>query len=400
MSLQKLWSKNFLISIIANFFTALVFYLLMTTLAMYSSHTFGVSPSIAGFTASIYVIGALFGRIFTGKYMELIGRRGVVYGSGICFFLATLTYVIPLNLYLLLLIRLVHGVTFGILNTALSTVVVSHIPAEHRGEGIGFFSLSATLATAIGPFIGMFIIQRYPFTYIFWACTLFASCTALLLFFVRIDNLALTPTQVLKIKTQFHFTDFFERRALPISAFVIVAAMCNASVTAFVTSYATELNIGSLSSLFFLVFAVFILLSRPFTGRLLDRRGENIVLIPAILCLAVALLLLSLAHSPATFLLAAVFLALGYGNISSNGQTIAIQSIPEHRVATATSTYCGSIDTGIGLGPVLMGLIVPRFGYDGMYLTGSFIALLSLVIYYTLHGRNAARRAKERKGSV
>ena len=51
------------------------------------------------------------------------------------------------------------------------TIVASIIPSERRGEGIGYYALSVTLAAAIGPFLGMFINQHADFNMNFILCT-------------------------------------------------------------------------------------------------------------------------------------------------------------------------------------------------------------------------------------
>lgn len=75
MQQTKLWTKDFVLFLCANFFIALTFYLLMTTLAVYAIDEFDASQSEAGLAASIYVIGALVARLFAGKYVEVFGRK-------------------------------------------------------------------------------------------------------------------------------------------------------------------------------------------------------------------------------------------------------------------------------------------------------------------------------------
>lgn len=60
------------------------------------------------------------------------------------------------TLLVLDLVRLMHGIAYhGLSSTATGTIVANIIPASRRGEGIGYYMLSSTLATAIGPFLGL-----------------------------------------------------------------------------------------------------------------------------------------------------------------------------------------------------------------------------------------------------
>ncbi|MCL1865262.1 MAG: MFS transporter [Spirochaetes bacterium] len=360
----------------------------MTILALYSIKTYNASASMAGFTASLFIIGALFSRIFTGRYIELIGRREVAYVGCILFFLISFGYFIHGGIGVLLAVRVFHGISFGIFSTAIWTIVLSYIPKERQGEGIGYFSLSVTLGTALGPFIGIFITQHYNYNVLFGICSVFALCSLILMFFIKITDIELSDEQLMNMKKGLRFKDFFEVRALSISALFIIFGICYSSVVAFISSYSEYMGTVGIASIFFLVYSVFILLSRPVSGKLLDKKGDNIVMYPTIIFFSAALLLLGVASSKIIFLLSAVFLALGFGNLMSCGQTIAIKSAPPHRVGMAISTFFVCTDSGIGIGPVIMGLIVPWKGYSGMYATGGGIILLSVILYYFLHGKH------------
>ena len=62
-------------------------------------------------------------------------------------------YILGLIVLLYLLLnRLLHGFAFGIAGTATGTIIAQVIPMSRKGEGIGYFALSMTLATAIGAF--------------------------------------------------------------------------------------------------------------------------------------------------------------------------------------------------------------------------------------------------------
>ncbi len=141
------------------------------------------------------------------------------------------------------------------------------------------------------------------------------------------------------------------------------------------------------ASFFFLVYAIFILISRPFTGRLLDRKGDNIVIYPALLLFVIGLVMLNQAYQGWTLLLAGALIGLGFGTLSSCCQAIAINQSPQHRVGLATSTFFIFMDSGVGIGPFLLGFIIPIVGFRGLYLTLAVVVFASIFLYYVLHGR-------------
>ena len=71
---------------------------------------------------------------------------------------------------------------------------------SRNGEGIGYFALSMTLATAIGPFIGIFILQRFSFNIIFIFCLICVAISLFLSFFLKVQEITLTQEQTAEMK--------------------------------------------------------------------------------------------------------------------------------------------------------------------------------------------------------
>src|SRR5699024_4587758 len=188
--------------------------------------------------------------------------------------------------------------------------------------------------------------------------------------------------------------DFFEKKTLPISVVLIVMGISYSSIVSFINSYAMEIQLQEAASFFFLVYAAVLFVSRPIAGRVQDAKGDNFVMYPAILLFSLCLLLLGLAQNAFVLLLAGIPLALGYGTIMSASQAIAIKESPKHRRGLATSTFFIFMDTGMGLGPYIIGMIIPYTDYRGMYLTLAVLIFLSITIYYFLHGKKSKQNTQ------
>ncbi|MGJ9457324.1 MFS transporter [Oceanobacillus sp. CF4.6] len=394
MSKPKLWTKDFVIISSANFFVGLSFYLLMTTLAVYAIEEFNASQSKAGLAASIFIIGAVFSRLFAGKYIEVVGRRKLLYGSLLLFLIATILYFPVSNLNLLLLVRFIHGAAFGSASTAMSAAAMDMIPMERKGEGTSYYMLSASAATAIGPFLGLFITQHTDFSMIFVVCTVFSIITILITLFTKIPKAEITADQLQAMKSGFKLKDFFEKKALPISIMMVLMGIAYSGIVSFINSYAIDIQLEDAASVFFIVYAVFLIISRPIAGRLQDIKGDNIIIYPALVLFTLSLFLLSQAQSGFILLLSGALLALGFGTMMSSAQAIAVKESPKHRVGLAASTFYICMDSGMGIGPFLIGFIVPLVGYRGMYLTMAVIVFLSIFLYYFLHGKKATARKR------
>lgn len=387
----KLWTKDFLIVSSVNFFLFLTFYVLMVTLTIYTMDNFNASQAQAGLASSIFVLGAVLVRPIAGKKIDKIGRRKMLLGSLVLFLIASIGYFLVNSLSLLLIDRFIQGFAFGLATTATGTIAADIIPNERRGEGTGYFAMSTNLAMAFGPFIGLLITQHFSYSIIFYAASLFAAFSLVASLFMNVpegDKGGASPQKGFKI------SDYFEKRALPISIFIGFAGFTYSSILSYLTSFAKEMDLMDAASFFFVVFAVFLLASRPFTGRMFDVKGENAVIYPSLLLFAVGMVILSQSHHGITLLIAGALIGVGYGTFQSSCQAISIKEAPSNRMGLATSTFFTMYDFGIGVGPFLLGFLIPFTGFKGLFMGMSVFAFVLLGIYYLAHGKKASARVK------
>lgn len=390
MEKEKLWTKDFISITSINFFLMLTFYLLMVTISVFAANQFGTNESTAGLASSIFVIGALFGRILGGKYINSIGRKKILLLGIFIMIVSSILYFIPGGLGLLMANRVLHGFGFGVAGTATGTIVAQVIPNSRKGEGIGYFALSMTLATAIGPFIGIYILDHFQFNAIFVFCLVCIAVSLVLSILIKVQEIKLTKEQLDEMKG-FKLSNFIERKSVPITLVATVTAFCYSGVLSFLTFYAKENNVTEAAAFFFVVYAAAVLITRPFTGRQFDLKGPNYVMYPAILSLLFALFILSQSESGLTLLISGAFLGFGYGTYMSSSQAVAISSAPAHRVGLATSTFFILTDIGLGVGPFIQGLFVPSVGYSGLYVILGICAILCLPLNHFLYGKNAPK---------
>jgi MFS family permease len=391
MAKERIWTKNFILTTLAGLFSALVFYVLLTTLAVYSILEFDVTESMAGLAASIFLIGSVIGRALTGRYLGLIGIRRLLIVGGIIFVVFSVLYFLPVGYIALLLLRVLHGIVFGAVQNALQTVVIQFIPKSRLGEGLSYFSLNFILAAGAGPFVGLHVIAAVSYRGLFLLCVGFAVLALLLSLLIRVTEPAYTEEQMKALRRRFLLRDVFDKAALPIACMAILVGACYTSVTAFLEAYSKELHLGEWAPFYFLVVTAVVVVVRPAAGRLLDRKGENVVMYPSLACFVLSLLTLSLAQSGILLLASSVLLALGFGNVLIMGQTIAVKSVPPHRTALANATYFCFSDAGYGLGPLLFGFAATARGFSFMYMTGAVVMAGTILLYYCVHGRNARR---------
>ncbi|QGM29954.1 MFS transporter [Bacillus sp. N3536] len=387
MTKEKLWTKQFLIVSLINFMITLMFYLLIVTIASYAQSKYGASTSTAGLVSSIFIIGSLIGRLGTGRVIGDLGTKKTLWTGLVFFTITSILYFAAFNIGLLIIIRLLQGIAVGIAGTATGTIIAQILPNTRKGEGIGYYSLSAILATAIGPFIGILLLKaENGFQWIF-ALNIVLSFVCLIIYAVVKIDVSLPKSSSQPLEKSSLISKFIEPRALPISMVALLIGFSYSGVMSFLSFYALEVDLVSAASYFFLIYAIVVIISRPFTGKLLDTKGANIVAYPCFVLFALGMFLFSQATAGWMLLLAAALIGFGYGNFNSIAQSVAVKVTPPHRFGLATSTYFILYDIGLGIGPFLLGFIVPYSGYRPIFLSMVVLIVICIPLYHLLHGR-------------
>lgn len=384
---EPIWTKAFISLFTTNFTIFLIFYGLVSALPLYATDVLSKSDEDAGLLMTIFLISAIIVRPFSGKFLDLFGKRKMLWIALSLYLISTALYYFIAPFGALLVLRFIQGIFFSIATTASGSLAADNIPVSRRGAGLGYFTMSTNLAVVIGPFIALTVIQYFSYDILFISLTgllLLGSLTAL--------TIPAESAATLKPKTKLSINDLFEKKALPIALIASLIAFSYASVLSYLSIYSQGKGFLHLTSSFYGVFAAVMLLSRPFTGRIFDEKGPKFIVIPGILLFIVGLVLLAFINSPVTFLLSGAFIGLGYGAIVPSLQTLAIQSTEHERSGYATATFFTLFDTGLAIGSYILGLIATQLGYQNLYLI-STIFLFAALFFFILRQKRQNRLA-------
>lgn len=388
MGKQKLWTKDFINLSFSNFFAFLTFYYLLVSLPVYTLNDLGGNELEAGLMVTVFLFSAIIIRPFAGQWLNTIGRKKILTFSLLLFMIPSLLYFFTPSIYSVLLLRLFHGIGFGMVTTAAGGIIADIIPDSRKGEGMGYYILSTNLAMVIGPFLGLTLMNKSGMTTVFIVgavCSILALITG---YFVKIPSQIQENASQLKAgKRKLSFADLFEVPAIKISIVGGLLGLVYSSILSFVSVYAQEIGLFAVSSFFFVVYAAVLLISRPFTGKWFDQYGANKIIYPSIVVFAIGMLVLGLSSNSIVFLLAAALIGLGWGTLFPSFQTLAVQAAAPTRRGTATATFLSIFDTGIGIGSSIVGLISAQIGLGSFYFFSAFYVLFGIVLYYFLHDR-------------
>ena len=316
--------------------------------------------------------------------VERIGKARSVRIAGIIFVVFAFAYLLIESMWSLLLVRFLHGFWFSILTTVNVPIVNDYIPDERKGEGMGYFVMSTNLGVVFGPFLALTLIQFASFRLLF---AVLAGIVALGYIFTWLINIQenttakQSPKPQAKGNSSLQLHDIVESKVLAIGFVALLTAFAYSSVMSFITAYAEVKQLLAYTSVFFIVFAISMLLVRPWVGKLYDSKGPSAVIYPSFVFFTIGLVIVSFLNNQWVMWLSAVFMGIGYGSVFPCLQTVAIQSVEKPRMGHAISTFFTLFDLGMAIGSVLMGVLIAWYGYSLTYMLCALITLLTLVLY-------------------
>ncbi|SOC25221.1 predicted MFS family arabinose efflux permease [Ureibacillus xyleni] len=389
----KIWTGPFFVALFNNFFLFIVYYALLTILPIYILNDLNGTEGQAGLAMTIFMLSAIIVRPFSGRIIEVFGKRKTLLISELLFCLSTILYVFIDSLSLLLALRFFHGIWFSIVTTVLITVVNDIIPDSRKGTGLGYFALSMNLAVVFGPLIALTIFQLYSYKVLILGLATVIVIGYLSAFTLKVSEYSIETSTAKWYRMSLH--DLFEKKVIPSGVVGFLTAFAYASIMSYISVYAETRGVFESVSLFFIAFAIAMMAVRPFTGKMYDTRGPNAVVYPSFIFYAAGLILLSTMHTVSTLLIAGVLIGIGYGSVVPCLQALAIQSAPKHRSGHATSTFFTIFDSGIAIGAFVLGIVSAKWSYSLLYIVCGVIIFFTIPVYWRLIGGKKGIRYSE-----
>lgn len=392
MNNEKWISKDYIIAWAASFLIAMNFYLFMVSTSGYAISAFGASSVLAGFATSVFVLAAIVTRLIVGKAVFRIGciralAIGLVLNAAIC-----LCYFLAKSIGILIAVRIIHGLAIGVASTAVFTVASVLIPKSKSGAGMGYFSLSTTLGTAVGPFLAAALTRSEDYTSLYIVTAVVAAVNACLIPFISLKNARL-PAPNAATQSPKGLAGIIDTKQLPVAIICGLAFSSYGCIVAFLSVSARGTALESAAAWFFVLYAAGIVVTRPLTGRIFDRRGENPMMYLGLAIFAIGMLLTGRASSGPMLLIAAFLDGAGLGAVMTVTLSIGVKYAAPERLGMANATFYIFLDSGLTLGPVIGGLLVPYIGYTGDFTLGMPVALVGIVLYYFIHGRHHRQKS-------
>lgn len=382
---ERLITINYILIIAANFLQFFGFWLLMPILPFYLQEIFNADKTSIGAILSCYTVAALCIRPFSGYLLDSFARKPLYL---LAYFILTTMfggYLLAGTLTLFIIIRVIHGLAFGMVTVGGNTIVIDVMPSSRRGEGLGYYGLSNNLAMSIGPMTGLFLHDAgisYPFIF---GCSLIACILGLLCV-----HLIKVPHRDLVKRPPLSLDRFILLKGIPAGISLLLLSIPYGMTTNYVAMYAKQIGINSSTGFFFTFMAIGMAISRLFSGKWVDKGRITQIIKIGIWMVGICFFGLSCCgwlinwNTEATtviFFLISLLSGIGFGIMFPAYNTLFVNLAPNSQRGTATSTYLTSWDVGIGIGMITGGYIAEISSFKIAYLCGAILTIVSLVYF-------------------
>ncbi|MDX1582312.1 MAG: MFS transporter [Thermoanaerobaculia bacterium] len=360
----RLWSFTFI-----TFLTAFQIFPTMPFRIM----ELGGSESQAGLFLAMYTWASAIAAPLTGTIADHVGRRRLLVVAGVAFIVFSSSYAVLTWFPALLVAACIHGIFWSGLLSAGGAIVTEIIPPSRRTEGLGYYGMAPTAAIAIAPLLGLWIYHRFDWTWL---------CVSMIAFSVVILLLALQVRggQERSSHSFPPLRELVDWHVIITASALFVHAFGYGGITSYVAVLAVRNDIDP-PSIFFVVFAIFVILTRIFVSPIGDRYGPKVILYPSILLVPVATAMLALTDTRGEMIAAAVLFGLGFGGLFPAFMTYVLTLSDPKRHGSTFGSMLFAMDTGIGFGSIGTGFLIEHYGFAAAFGVATVISVTSLPLF-------------------
>lgn len=373
---STLWTGTFVLLILLNLLNGMVGQMTVPLVAKFS---YALTPdlTLASTVAGLMSLMSLFICPVAGVLSDRLNKKKLLLITMAGYGLSVLLHALAYDVRVLILLRLITGAFFSVSGVTMIAFSSLYVPRERLGEGMGYITLATILAQAVGPAVGLELVGKLGYQLTFAVSGIIALAAAAVILILPYQK-----EEVRVERKKFAFRDVF---AMEFFGFMLLAALFssgNGMVSTYLAILADERRIPNIA-LFFTVYSVCLVLLRPMTGKLLDKRGVYVILLPSVLFAALGMVFIGVGYTLPMMIAAGVFKAMGQGSGIPSLQAYAVKSLDKERSGVAVSTIMIGQNVGNALAPIAGSFFVKSFGYEGMFcgfgavmLVGGLILLL------------------------
>ena len=373
-------------NLVYNFIAVLLFffaeYAVRAVIPLFITDYLDFSRTYSGYFMGIFSIGGMVAKFITGAIADRFGKLRVY---GIYLILSSIVvyfYGFFVSIYILMIVRLMHGFCSGAVRTIYQPVTVSLAKQQHLSRAIGITGTGAMAAmVVVAPIAVMFVD--------IWSYRIFFTTAAILCLSAFLMVLPIKLKEPAPVRTGGLGTFIEISSVLPFAMLRFVHSAAHGIFMAYGIIFAKEVSLIN-SGLFLTAFALGNATFRSLTGFVMDRiKKWYIIMIVAYLMIIVGYTIFSFQF----FILGAFLVGAGSGIDYTAINSEVFNNIGDRSMNRISATMETVVSVGAGAGAVLSGLTYTGpLNWMFLFIGGLYIVQIGLLFAYA--------RWKERHSTV
>lgn len=348
-------------------------------LPLYVTGPVGGDEAAAGLAFGAFALSALVLRPVAGRLADRYGRRPLLLAGALLAATSLALIGVAEDFAVIVALRLLAGVAEAAFFVAGFAALADLAPPARLGEALSYNSLGLYLGVALGPPLGEVLVRTSGFG-LAWAGAAALAVAAAGLAMLVGETREGGPSD----DGERHL---IHRPALPITLGFLASLVAMGGFLAFASLYAVRVGVAN-ASLVLLVYGGVVVVCRLAFARVPDRLPPLALGAAALGTIALGLVLAASWPSPTGLLLGAVVTAVGVSfSTPAFFSAIFATASPSQR-GVASGTASAAIDLGLGIGPILLGLVADPFGIRWAFAVGAVVALAGGVWTLVLRRRS------------
>ncbi len=345
--------------------------MLVTNLPLYLRGE-GWDASRMGAILGAYFLTSTIVRPFVGREADRRGRKAILVVGALLMLLPCPFYLRP-DAGIVLALRVVQGVGWAMATTATAAMASEIVPQDRIGAGMGIFGIVNSLGFFFGPALGSYLVGVGGGRALITAAAVLASLVLVCGLLVQAP-----PPRAPQALSWRDARALARKIARPLLVTLAVSFGYGA-VQTFLPLYAKDSGVQN-PGLFFTIFSVLSLASRPTMGRLSDRWGRKPT--GTLLMLVIACTFGVLAYSATLpFLSAAgVLYGIGHGAIYTVLMALLADLVRPADRGLAYGVFGTAIDLGISSGNFAVGGLLGTIGYSGAFVLAALVVVAAIPV--------------------
>jgi len=371
-TIRKILARDFILCFFAQFTFTFVFFNLIPTLPIYLSRL-GSTEAEIGVLIGVSAASSLVVRLFVGRALLKTPEKTFMFAGLLIVTFTSAAYLLAPPFWPFLIVRVFQGIGFALFSTA-SFTLIAHISSKaHRGQSLGYFTLSFTIAGALAPPLGMFLINRFSFPVLFLVCSGLSLCSLLITH--QLGRRQIVPLQDSSIEDGL----LLSRGAISPSIIGFFSFFIWGALTAFFPLFAIGHGVTN-PGFFFSTTAIVLILSRSLGGKILDLHSREKVILPCLMPYIISMVILAFSKTQPMFILVAVIYGIGPAFLTPALLAYALDR--GGAPGPTMGTFHAITDLGISLGPMIMGFVIDLASYPIMFLCLALMGIVDLIYFY------------------